>query len=359
MDHENEIATFISIAKCSRNQATQALEENNWDLNEALNHFDYSGTNSSSSSNRKNESFGQSHFATLDSFRHNEMEEDDNEKEKYFAGGDKSGILMEGDGNPKDQTSELLKKILTQAAKGRNTEIDEKPVEKEKQRFTGKGYRLGSEEDQDTNINEDTSSDFSSSQKPEKVKRMITFWKNGFSLDDGPLLDYKSHQNVLKNLEEGYAPTELFNVKRGEELSVEVSHKLNENYVPPPKKLKPFEGVGQKLGSYLPGSMEVSGSSSSVNNNANTSSRPSQEITIDKNAPTTTLQIRFSDGSRKKATFNHTHTIADVKQYIDSINNTSRPYILKTSFPNKEYRDESMTLKDANLLNAVVIQHHL
>jgi len=25
---------------------------------------------------------------------------------------------------------------------------------------------------------------------------------------------------------------------------------LNEDYVPPPKKLKPFEGVGQKLGRY-------------------------------------------------------------------------------------------------------------
>ena len=36
-----------------------------------------------------------------------------------------------------------------------------------------------------------------------QVKRMITFWKNGFSIDDGPLMDYKSHQNVLKNLEEG------------------------------------------------------------------------------------------------------------------------------------------------------------
>ena len=32
---------------------------------------------------------------------------------------------------------------------------------------------------------------------------MITFWKNGFSIDDGPLMDYESHKNVLENLEKG------------------------------------------------------------------------------------------------------------------------------------------------------------
>jgi len=43
----------------------------------------------------------------------------------------------------------------------------------------------------------------------------------------------------------------------------------------------------------------------------------------------------------------------------NSINPDSRPFIIKTSFPNKEYHDINQTLKDADLLDAVVIQHHL
>jgi len=34
----------------------------------------------------------------------------------------------------------------------------------------------------------------------------------------------------------------------------------------------------------------------------------------------------------------------------------SRPFVLMTTFPNKELADESVTLKDAKLLNAVVVQ---
>lgn len=39
-------------------------------------------------------------------------------------------------------------------------------------------------------------------------------------------------------------------------------------------------------------------------------------IAVDKNAPTTTVQIRLADGSRLVATLNHTHTIADLRRYI-------------------------------------------
>lgn len=40
-------------------------------------------------------------------------------------------------------------------------------------------------------------------------------------------------------------------------------------------------------------------------------------------------------------------------------NNDSRDYILQTTFPNKEYRDRSINLKDAGLLNAVLIQKYI
>jgi len=346
MDHNKEIQTFVSIAQCSEDKARETLEQYNWDLNEALNHFDYSSSTTKKTSSSSY--YTNNHFATLDSFRHdNESSQDDKNKQNYFAGGEHSGILMEGGEN--STTNRLLKKIFEHASQGRNkAEEREEEKPKEPERFTGGGYKLGSD------ANDSVYYGSTSEPKKEKVKRMITFWKNGFSIDDGPLMDYKSHQNVLKNLEEGYAPTELFNIKRGEELNVEVSHRLNEDYVPPPKKLKPFEGVGQKLGSFVPG-VEVSSPPPQQKNKE----PENNKVEVDESQPTTTLQIRLSNGSREMATFNHSHTVGDVMTYIKSINPDSRPFIIKTSFPNKEYHYINQTLKDANLLDSVVIQHHL
>ncbi|ORX83738.1 SEP-domain-containing protein [Anaeromyces robustus] len=342
MDHDNQIKTFISIAQCSENEARETLEKYKWDLNEALNHFDYS--NSSAKKVSSHSYYSNDRFATLDSYR-NQSETPDNNKQNYFAGGENSGILMEGGEN--SQTNRLLKKIFEHASQGRNKAEEQEEKPKQPERFTGGGYKLGSE---------DTSSEYigsTSEPKKEKVKRMITFWKNGFSIDDGPLLDYKSHQNVLKNLEEGYAPTELFNIKRGEELNVEVSHRLNDDYIPPPKKFKAFEGVGQKLGSYVPG-VDISSPPPQSKEK-----QPEGKVEVDESQPTTTLQIRLSNGSREMATFNHTNTVGDIMQYIKSVNPDSRPFIIKTSFPNKEYRDVNQTLKEADLLDAVIIQHHI
>ncbi|XP_026686561.1 NSFL1 cofactor p47 [Diaphorina citri] len=57
-------------------------------------------------------------------------------------------------------------------------------------------------------------------------------------------------------------------------------------------------------------------------------------------------------------TFNHTHTIADVRSYI----NAARPqyetadYALQTTFPSKELADATQTIKDAGILNSAIVQ---
>lgn len=40
------------------------------------------------------------------------------------------------------------------------------------------------------------------------------------------------------------------------------------------------------------------------------------EVPLTPDAPTTSLQIRLVDGTRLIATFNHSHTIGDVRRYI-------------------------------------------
>ena len=43
-----------------------------------------------------------------------------------------------------------------------------------------------------------------------------------------------------------------------------------------------------------------------------------QELTLDAGAPTTTLQVRLADGSRKIVKANHTHTVLQLKQHIST-----------------------------------------
>nr|CAD7616887.1 unnamed protein product [Timema genevievae] len=81
-------------------------------------------------------------------------------------------------------------------------------------------------------------------------------------------------------------------------------------------------------------------------------------LNVDKALPTTTIQIRLADGSRLIGQFNHTHTIGDVRSYIT----IARPqyqnqnFSLLTTFPSKELSDNSVTLSDAGILNAAVMQ---
>ncbi len=63
-----------------------------------------------------------------------------------------------------------------------------------------------------------------------------------------------------------------------------------------------------------------SGSSSSgggASNSASSVTTPPPTVPLDPSQPTTSLQIRLADGSRLTAKFNHTHTVNDVRQYID------------------------------------------
>jgi UBX domain-containing protein 1 len=55
---------------------------------------------------------------------------------------------------------------------------------------------------------------------------------------------------------------------------------------------------------------------------------------------------------------NHTHTIRDVRAYLNRARPeySGRVYSLISTFPNKELTEEQQTLKDANVLNAAIVQ---
>jgi len=83
----------------------------------------------------------------------------------------------------------------------------------------------------------------------------------------------------------------------------------------------------------------------------------SQAVHVEPSAPVTSIQIRLTDGSRLVSKFNTNHTVADVRRYIVIARPeyASRTFTLMTNFPNKKLTDESLSLADAGLLNAVLV----
>lgn len=75
----------------------------------------------------------------------------------------------------------------------------------------------------------------------------------------------------------------------------------------------------------------------------------------------TMMQLRLSDGTRMVARFNHIHTIADIRGFIDAARPGSvGPYSLQAmGFPPKPLTDITQSVEAANLFNAVVIQKAL
>lgn len=155
---------------------------------------------------------------------------------------------------------------------------------------------------------------------------------------------------------------------------VDLEDHRKEEYKAPKKKISMFAGEGHKLGNPAPtvtGSTPSSTATSpttaagpppptavSPDENTQNEKRASQQLKLDDAQPTTMIQIRLADGSRLAARFNHTHTVEDIRQFIG----VARPvygaqrFNLLTTFPSKELTDGSVTVKDAGLLNAALLQ---
>lgn len=125
----------------------------------------------------------------------------------------------------------------------------------------------------------------------------------------------------------------------------------NEDYRPLPKVYRPFGGEGRRLGSPVPGeSMIVPEPVASTTTSAPTSSSqgPSQGPTtgVDESQPTLILRVQLPDGTRLPARFNTSQTVGDVYDFIQrsspSIN--TRPWVLSTTFPNKEHEKKELVL---------------
>ncbi|GAA5908306.1 hypothetical protein JCM5296_000512 [Sporobolomyces johnsonii] len=141
----------------------------------------------------------------------------------FFTGGAKSGLSVE---NPDDQRragggahGDMIRNILQQAREGANRlagAVGGAAGPSRSSAFSGSAHTLGSDETPSTYIPDPSKSSHADEQEEEEeddeevAVRTLTFWQDGFSVEDGELLKYEENQELLAAIQSGcggYAPS--------------------------------------------------------------------------------------------------------------------------------------------------------
>jgi len=279
-----------------------------------------------------------------------------------------------------------VKKLLEKAAQG-GPAPSAASGSSQRGAFSGGGFTLGSDEEQSSFI-PDPNAPAATAPEEEHAIRHLTFWRDGFSIDDGPLLRYDVPENeaTLKAINQGQAPPQVLNVRYGQPVELRVARRMTEDYRPPsPKPLGAFEGAGYRLGAPVPEIIGAGGSSSgglamampgafdapstSSGSGSSRTSPPAprhvdpasirSRFAVDETQPATNLQVRLADGSRMRCRVNLTHTIGDIRNLINASSPEflTRPYTIGTANPAyRELADNSVTVEGAGLSNSVIVQ---
>jgi len=191
-------------------------------------------------------------------------------------------------------------------------------------------------------------------QDPEQpITHVITFWRNGFTVDDGELrlLEDPANRSFLESINNGECPRELAPQNRLTPVHVNLMRKDEDWKAPPKDKYKAFSGTGRSLRDET---AEAAASQPAASGEV-----PNGDFVCDETRPTTRLQIRLHDGQRLVAMFNQDHTVGDIRNFLRKAQPGGAPsaYTLMTAPPlPTTLNDNSATLKDAGLLNAVILQ---
>ncbi|XP_053134772.1 UBX domain-containing protein 2B isoform X1 [Hemicordylus capensis] len=293
----------------------------------------------------------------IDSFRSLRKPErsmsDDKDNQRFYSGDSEyRGLQMMGSSDnitPSKIVDELFKEAREHGAVPLD-EVSRASGDCHKAKsFSGGGYRLG-----DSSLKR-SEYIYGENQYGQDVQILLKLWRNGFSLDDGELRSYTDPVNAqfLESVKRGEIPAELQRMVHGGQVNLDMEDHQEQEYVRPRLKFKAFSGEGQKLGSLTP---EI----------VSTPSSPEEEeksfldaaVLVDDSVPTTKIQIRLADGSRLIQRFNQSHRIIDIRNFIIQ----SRPvfatvdFALLTTFPHQELTDESLSLREADILNTVILQ---
>lgn len=376
------VAQFSGITGASPNGARTALEQANWNLQEAVGLYyaaqesdgedeepqaaaapsqpqpapSQPAAASSSSSARKPPN--QSRMKTLRDLQGSVDDDDDDNDERdrdLFAGGEKSGLAVQSPGNtPQDHFRNIMNQARQNAPRGGDGDDDHEATPARPSAFSGPAQTLGGDDAPSRTIADPNARPAGAARTGRdlpKITRTMHLWADGVSIDDGPLFRFDDPANaqMMAQINRGHAPLSLLDVQPDQEVDLTLDPHRDENYVQPKQKYKPFSGSGNRLGSPTPGpssSTAFSAPAPAAAAAASSSSSSAPTNSVDESAPTITLQIRLGDGTRLQSRFNTTQTIGDVYNFVSRAASTNRAYALMTTFPSKELSDKSQVLGD-------------
>ncbi|KAK8067347.1 UBX domain-containing protein 1 [Apiospora hydei] len=370
------------VPNATPEQATQYLSAHNWDLDSAAASLMADMEEDSNTAAAPDRLLGfaletpakKKGLATLSSIGggahdHDDDDsddDDDDDERRTYAGGEKSGLAVQdpngGRPDPKSIINDLLAKAKSNA---RRPEAESPADPSTPSTFRGSGQTLGGE-----GVASRTIPDPSASRSPagaaggrnqpasnaQVQERVLHLWRDGFSIDDGPLRRFDDPENAdaLRMIQQGRAPVHLMNVRYDEPLDVKLQQH-EENFRQLPKVYKPFSGEGRRLGSPVPGdggaasaaaasTTPAAAASSSTSSSAAATS--SSAVAVDDSQPTIMIRIQMPDGTRLPARFNTTHTVNDVYEFIVRSSPELRAggWVLATTFPNKDHTEKELVL---------------
>ncbi|XP_075670887.1 plant UBX domain-containing protein 4-like [Castanea sativa] len=266
---------------------------------------------------------------------------DSDEPQEYYTGGEKSGMLVQDPtkGNEVDAIFNHARQVAV--------DPDHLQPSSSSKSFTGTARLLSGE----------TVS--SEPQHPEVVIHTITFWSNGFSVNDGPLRRFDDPENAsfLESIKNSDCPKELEPADRRTSVHVELLRR-DENYPEPVKSHVAFHGVGRTLGSSTSTTTPAVSEPTVSATPLNTAPLPLTGLVVDESSPSTSIQLRLADGTRMVSRFNHHHTIREIRNFIDALRpgGVTTYQLLTMGFPPKQLTDLDQTIEQAGIANSVVIQ---
>ncbi|KAH8284554.1 hypothetical protein KR018_004110 [Drosophila ironensis] len=392
--HDDLIAQFIEITGSDENTARFYLSSCDWDIEQALGNYwstqadaplpeqsvthadnpaprprptSSSGAAASSKASADVAPTGSKakpKFATLsDMSKQQQQSSSDEEQQAFYAGGsDRSGQQVLGPPKRKN-FREQLTDMMRSAQEHNIAEVGPSTSSGSAGgsgaaggSVWGQGMRLGMTDNDHTAVGTSRPSQ----QAENKPVVVLKLWSQGFSIDGGELRHYDDPQNkeFLETVMRGEIPQEL--LEMGRMVNVDVEDHRQEDFKRQPVP-QTFRGSGQKLGSPVANVVTEAATvpaTLSAGEEANQEASARDAINLNSAEPSTTLQIRLADGSRLAAQFNLSHTVSDIRRFIQS----ARPqysasnFVLVSSFPTRELSDESSTIEKAGLKNAALMQ---
>ena len=306
---------------------------------------------------------------TLKDVRDEEEEKKDGAPQEWYTGGASSGQNVidptrrdrEDDASvPTDgRYGNMFREALRHGARHRREDIEDEQTRGQNAAasvfFSGKGRKMTDgdprEEDEDELDGDIVEED---DEETREIQRTVTFYNNGFTVDDGPLRDPAQNQEFMEMIGRGMCPPELMHPGASAKNPVKIDLKREMRDWEAPKGVKAFSGSGNKLEG-----AEGEGNDEGVGGGGDGGGKALEEMkpwSVDEKEPTTSIQIRLRDGSRLVAKFNLSHTVAHIRDFIRQANgeaSATRPLQL-SGFPPEKLDDDSRTI--GNGLKGCVVQ---